>query len=921
MKKANLTGLPQGMVASGFFANIYLNKFDTDVIDSITESISIKQRKPKLIYYSRYVDDIRLVIETQALAGQPARETKNHVVFKAIDRLIKSYSLNFSTEKSNLLEQSLDGTPLGEGLLAEKMDTLAKKAYGSLSPESVDDIASQFELLFSTDSTAERRPSSGEVQRQRYKPILDGPGVRPDSRKRFAAGRWRHLFLTYKGCAPATENRKERFVQEIFRDWKSDPSQLRLLYYSFELSDYSEKLIKDALKFLERYKADKINKDFKEWLPFIYSAILRTFISQAYKGKIPHKLLLKLAVESIGKVNPWFLRLLSWMFLATYGIKTPKGTLQKISTSETESNCIKAIEIWRFVTDSNNLDNFRVLFNSTKSLGVMPSLRDSKIRQYLSSKDSRISFSELEQVFNENIKTLKGLNNLEISNTNLYKQAIKLKFDVQQKNYSKTNKKNSNKSVSEKAVATKYLYEEILEGKYRSEQLSLQLGINLIQAVKNLNPDERNTKAVNGEINPFNISLDGGNFKISNNRELNGWRSIDWSQVKWLKPEQTSPVWAWPLGLILRSSLTGKSEHLYGAPASARYSLFMSFQRLNYEGAFVSESFSNFIMQLLRWPGSDIQAIPDLDGAETILKSLFEKAKERSINDVQLLPIEVPLSGEDRKIVAVLCQVDNGIDLKEVSNHSDAARRAVLYSLHEVENRILIDRNIGIQIKNGDVPFYIVVLPELFVPDSSIGDIHRFVKKNKVAVLFGRYFWESSPRILHNSLYWVFPSFSSSGPATYSIRQDKFSPTAEEIKAGVIGANPKIVWRISLGKNKRICALNCYEVTDANVKALLSGRTEAVFVSAHNDDVATFDTTIQTYSYEIFGFVGLANNANKGGSCIYAPYSGGPYTKQLVHKHGEKQFLISLRRIDLEDFRTSNRTDIKTPPSGFAERD
>lgn len=921
MIKANLEGLPQGMVASGFFANIYLNRFDTDVIGSITESMSIKQRKPKLIYYSRYVDDIRLIIETQALAGQPARETKNHAVFKALDKLIKPYNLNFSAEKSNLIEQSFDGTPLSEGLLAEKMDTLAKNAYGSLSPENVDDIASQFELLFSTDSTAERKPSSGEVQRGRYRPILDGPGVRPDSRKRFAAGRWRHLFLTYKACAPSTESRKDRFVQEIFRDWKSDPSQLRLLYYSFELSEYSEKLIKDALKFLERYSGDKTNKDFQKWQPFIYSAILRTFITQANKGKTPTKLLLKLAIDSVGKNNPWFLRLLSWLFLAAYGVKTPKTLLQKASSNETESNCKEAIKIWRFVTDPNNLDSFRILFNSTKSLGIMPSLRNDKIRQYLSSKNSKIQIFELEQVFNENIKVLKELKDLEIHNTSLYRQAVKLKIDVKQKNYSKPKNTSITSSASEKEITQKNLYEEILNGRYRSEQASLQLGISLIHVIKSLNLDEQNTKALNGEINPFNISIDGNSLKISNNKEMSGWRSVDWSQVKWIEPEKVSPAWAWPLGLMLRSSLTGTLEHLYGAPASARYSLFMSFQRLNYEGAFVSESFSNFIMQLLRWPGSDIQAIPDLDGAENILKSLLEKAKERSINDVQLLPIEVPLSGENRKIVTVLCQVDNGIDLKEVSKYPDVARRAVLYSLYEVENRIRIDKNIGIQVKDNEAPFYIVVLPELFVPDSSISDIHRFVKKNKVAVLFGRYFWESSPKKLHNSLYWVFPSSSSSGPATFSIRQDKFSPTPAEIKAGVVGANPKIIWRISFGENKRICALNCYEVTDPTVKALLSGRTEAVLVSAYNDDVATFDITIQTYSYEIFGFVGLANNSNKGGSCIYAPYKGGTHAKQLVHKHGEKQFLISLRRIDLEDFRNQNGLEIKTPPSGFTIKD
>ena len=139
MKGAGLSGLPQGMVAAGFFSNVYLHDFDSELLSTVTELPSLKQRDPKLLFYARYVDDIRLILDTKARKGQPPRKVEKHVVYKSVLRSLARHGLKFSAEKSTLLEQSSDGTALGEGLLAEKMENLAKKAYGSLAPETVDD--------------------------------------------------------------------------------------------------------------------------------------------------------------------------------------------------------------------------------------------------------------------------------------------------------------------------------------------------------------------------------------------------------------------------------------------------------------------------------------------------------------------------------------------------------------------------------------------------------------------------------------------------------------------------------------------------------------------------------------------------------------------------------------------------------------
>ena len=727
-------------------------------------------------------------------------------------------------------------------------------------------LSGQLELLFSTDSVSERRPSLGEIQRDRYSPVLDGPGVRPDSRKRFAAGRWRHLYFTYRDCMPFLEKKKSRFAQEIYRDWKRDPSQLRLLHYAFELNNFEEGIVKDALQFLERYVESKSNSKASDWIPFIHAAILRTFISRAYSGMHPPKILKTMAVKATASEKPWFLRLFAWMFLGIYAVKSPTGALSKTASAETDESCEVAIELWRFLALSENDSEFRLFYNAAKILGVGRDLRKRRLLVYLQSSHSQ--HSEAEQILTENSDVLADCEDVVMVNRSLEHFAKNLGIKVKSQTPPALKQRTFDFPAPPR---TKLLFQEILEGRYRQEQDALRLGLALIQLFEEIGEQKINEASINGGVNPFSIQI-GPELSWTPTKEVAGWKAIDWSQVRWIKPEVASKSWAWPLGLLLRAALTGKSIHLYGAPASARYSLFMSFKRLNFEGAFCSEAFADLLMCLLRWPGADINAIADLHAVRSALNTLLSRSIEASSDGVQLLPvsIEQPNSGSD--VALVLCQVDSGLTLPEVASNQSQARRALLYTLEEVERKLLVSKSLAIQLKGNDDPFVVVVLPELFVVEKGIGDVHRFVKKNGVAVLLGRYFWKDSSGNLRNSLYWVFPTTGrKSGPSTFAIRQDKFFPTQEELGMGVIGANPKVIWRISFGDKKRVCALNCYEVTNPGVKGLLSGRVEAVFVSAYNTDVATFDGLIKTYSYDIFGFVALANTAQKGEAAFTRP--------------------------------------------------
>lgn len=53
-------GLPQGLVASGFFSNIYMLDFDTYIAELIGKKVP--ESNLVLVDYCRYVDDMRLVV-------------------------------------------------------------------------------------------------------------------------------------------------------------------------------------------------------------------------------------------------------------------------------------------------------------------------------------------------------------------------------------------------------------------------------------------------------------------------------------------------------------------------------------------------------------------------------------------------------------------------------------------------------------------------------------------------------------------------------------------------------------------------------------------------------------------------------------------------------------------------------------------
>lgn len=914
MNSAEMHGLPQGMVASGFFANIYLTEFDQKIEQELLSSITLKAKNPKVSFYSRYVDDIRIVVTYDPTKSAPIKRVKSHPIYKAAEACLKSRSLTLSEEKTYILDLDRNGAKLTEGLLAEHMQQLSSKAYGALIPHKAEELSYNFELLFGIDSAADRKPAGGEVQRNKYKPVIDGPGVRPESRKRFAVGKFRRLYLTYKDCSEKLDLIKNRFIDEVFREWKNNPSQIRLLYYVFDLSGYQEKYISESIKFVELYPDLDENIDAKKWIPFIRSSILRTFIDRATKANTCSPSVLKLVEKCLSPKNPWYLRALAWQLLAVYRLGIKPTLHDKTRPTSSEKSVYLAYSFWRFcmapTKSSGEIVRNGILV--AKTVAVSKKAFEEILRIiFKNTDDDELIF----KILSENIKEILKLEKFEIRSRKTRAFAQKLSLSVEGKKANKTLKTSTQED--EWSLAS-----EILKDKYRDPLHAVELFTKVVRSLMVLMPDI-NLAALRGRISPFSFKINPkGQVKYKPRSSLAGWSSLDWESANWLDSTEKGSNWGWPLGLLLRLILTGKKELLFGTPPSYRYNQFINQSKLCAEGGFAPDSLVDILSRLTCWPGTHIQPykkifdlLTDLDSTQTELNMLSISNSIRLLNGPKFSK-----TFESTKLRVFLCQTFNGLPRNQMLSDTLRSRKMVLHTLDEVESRISVNRDIKTACGLAECTD-LIIFPEMSVPKEAIGDLFRFVKKNNVVILFGAFPEKDNHGVLRNTLHWMFPTTDRVGNIDVQyLKQDKIFPIEAEIsKLGIVPANPQIIWRLNFAPENRLCAINCYELTNIDIKALLSGRVEFVSVCASNTDVSLFDGQAKSYSYDLYGFVCIVNSGLKGGSCIYAPYKG-ENEKQIIHLHGEEQLLVPAVVIDTSDFRSKKGKPVKTEPAGFKIR-
>ena len=205
--------LPQGLVASGFFANIALVDFDTALREKLGKVIGPDELTIQDVCY--YVDDLRLVLTFPNSSNTSVEiEPIKKVVVETLEDLLSSTTkgLEVSEEKTEitivdrenrfLIKQSTEATRI-QSQISGGFDTI----HGT-------------ELIGAIESFFYRQQRFSNSNR-----IMDGgllvgvPDMKDDTAARFAAGRMRRTFRSLRPLLP------EESFPELLEDQEIDDSE------------------------------------------------------------------------------------------------------------------------------------------------------------------------------------------------------------------------------------------------------------------------------------------------------------------------------------------------------------------------------------------------------------------------------------------------------------------------------------------------------------------------------------------------------------------------------------------------------------------------------------------------------------------------------------------------------------------------
>lgn len=263
-------GIPQGLVAGGFLANIYLLDFDKNLANNIGTVLhgSNSKTKIELIDYCRYVDDMRLVLIGPARNKEnpkPIEQIKN-LLYEFFRQKLESLNLEFNNNKTKI--EIYRGKSVG---ISKQLQDIQTKVSGPISFDEAHEQLTQLESLLSVCS--ENNPDQNNqgcipnrlasVERN----IFD---VRNDTLRRFSANKISRMLSTIRHftAREVDENNtpiagdwdylQERMARRLIAVWSRDPSLVLLLKKGLELFP-SPKLLEPVLEQFDAIQHQKSN--------------------------------------------------------------------------------------------------------------------------------------------------------------------------------------------------------------------------------------------------------------------------------------------------------------------------------------------------------------------------------------------------------------------------------------------------------------------------------------------------------------------------------------------------------------------------------------------------------------------------------------------------------------------------------------
>lgn len=954
-------GLPQGLVASGFFANAYMVNFDRRMGNFIGEALPA-MRGVLLHDYCRYVDDIRLVVSMENFDSDGLIAGVN----RWISTLLKTYagkSIELNEKKTKITSLSdLDN----RGSLSGRITLLQDELSGPADRDVLENASAVLEGLLTTspDEVPESSDTLSASDKAIFRLARFDHDIRLDTLKRFAANRLESITRNKRKLTPIdsqdsraeslADNESELLAKKLVRAWMQDPSLGLVLRKAIEIFP-SPLILEPVLEAI--YSRSAVGGAISDvptaaMMNYLLADIFRCCVDfngffqriDYPKSAAPEEAL-DVAASYAQKVlsvenPPKFLERQALLLLAVLQKPVVIGDKDVAKTIQHSLNAILAGRVLPYQHQR------LALFEVASQITGKPNLYASYLLQTLERQDEDAQYDALEDVAKRGGEFW----------TSVWKRLSRTQGDALLERLKwaapvfATDLKSSRQKLS-KIIAS--------DSNGFTHELAL---IKLALALINL-----------AEKNPELLPLSPCDIDVSKGRAQALWTELWEPEVTRLKcetaVEQSSkdprfaiPPWvdrenldhvvAYWLGAVLRAAVVGGNDYTGNRWKSSkvvsykglrtgwykrRMGMMHSAEALVGSYATVSNWLSELLMKCLQWPGfestyvqsDDIAEIDDIQSLRKALKARQEllEANHCSASRMPTLVTSIKrpslATRSTFRIVTVQQLIprtndftigDPTLDLPKAraENRGHLARVCQL-TYKTLAAKLEADRDLSRASAD------LIVFPEAAVHVDDQDLIKRLADKTKSIVLAGLVFLDHEGKLV-NLARWFIPDYRESGRQWIIRDQGKANMTKGEEFLGVTGHRPcqHIIELTGSDEGSiRISGAICYDATDLNLAADLKKKTDLFVVCAHNKDVSTFDTMASALNYHMYQHVVVVNKGEFGGSTVQAPYKE-HYDRLVSHVHGADQISIHIADIDPAAFRRKHKTykAVKTKPAG-----
>lgn len=957
-------GLPQGMVASGFFANAYLLDFDRDIGSFI-------DRKPRgksfrVHDYCRYVDDLKLVISVEGDGKTPCDLAELGIQISAwVQGLLKKHTTP-SGPAGNCLRLNAKKTQLealveigSESSTGARMKTLQQQLSGPFDLDSLRHAEAGLNGLLSLAELGlmeDKEPAQGTLRLATVAALKHE--VRDETLTRFSAYRLVRSLRQRRSMTDLTEsNDGERAIDALLHDyqaaarrlvsaWALNPSLVQVLRYALDLWPSAE-LLEPVVQALES-KLSETGQDSEFGRRVAFYVLADLFKAGATETGREAKQDLSFEVADVdayrsalkdlayrmlnGGEAPWYVQQQASLFLASV------GQIAILPEEAHELRFHRALHM--FAQAKSPAPNISFEEEVVVSLVGHQLLRKDAhyVRWFINFGDAR-DRKQVSRAWQIVAEAYPDLSRHLLSSK---RNAMLLLIDWAPKyltRFAETRWSAGNDPLPTKKwlpLLTVITHPSQLFSQ-ENALLKLAEALGRSKTVKSFDPKL---------LTPLNVEVRSDNWGQLNNPSL---AALDAQAVVSLKTTdgtydtpswcRSEDAWMYAFGRLLRAAATGEPDFTarhwlisedtgwYSGLKSTwhkrRMGMLHSAEGLRGSTAAITPWFSDLLLHLLRWPGvterqtqeaATVSTRRDFD--EVIRRRLdFQRKLFGTSSQLPLYryPVEWPLDQARGLRVAMVQGLmplhhhfKDGLTGLDVPGYREKHRNHTAALLH-LTHRHLAARDYVLG-SSKKPHFDLVVFPELSIHVDD-QDLMRGFSDATGAMLFYGLLGAKEPTSGEpiNAARWLVPQRRAGRRSWVEVDQGKFNLVPEEHDLGMKAWRPYQVVIELLDSTKptnkpyRLTGSICFDATDLSLAADLRNESHMYVVSAMNKDVKTFDGMVAALRYHMYQHILIANIGEFGGSTAQAPYDK-EHQRLISHSHGGNQLAVSIFDVRLEDF-------------------